>query len=145
MNKGKLPKKDPSSIRNTIAVLNNRKKELEEEYRLKIKEIDNVISGLRGDNTIESTNKKTSEKKHLQIPSNYDSNLSWDEKTLFVLSKLNEGFVTDLADKLCSIDDSFTKEQASRNITLSASRLYDKGNGVIDAKKFGKKYKYFLK
>lgn len=76
------------------------------------------------------------------IPSEWNENLTWADKTLYVLSCIREGFVDDIVNKFVELSPKSEKETVKKNITFNASNLYT--GKRIGAKKYGLKNKYSI-
>ncbi len=76
------------------------------------------------------------------IPSNYSDDFTWNEKVLYALGRIKNGFVPDIVKELQKVskDD---ETLLLKRITVIASNL--KKNGILGGKAHGRKLKYFIK
>ena len=83
------------------------------------------LYGLLDMNRIDESFKE--EFKPLQIPVEYNTENSWEEKSIYALALLEEGTARDVAAKIEELEPSSQKEEAEKHTSEVLKALFDKG------------------
>ncbi len=78
------------------------------------------------------------------ITDKYDINFTWEDKCLYVLNQLGEGYAADVVKKMLSIDPSLNEERTIAAVAFYLSKLLRAGK-IKKVGQSGRKYKYGLK
>lgn len=81
-------------------------------------------------------------KLNLSLPSQYDPNLSYPDKVLFVVGEKRGALVEEIVSYIANIEKTTDLEALKQRITQVASKMGR--NDRLTFKKYGRKYKYFL-
>jgi len=123
-------------LRDQIASLENKKFEISLELEEKIaylkswEEYESQLNGVVG------ITEHLKPKKRIKIPKQYGNYLTADEKFLYIIDLVGEGYIKDFADKLQELDPSYNdKERAGKIARQRVSFL--KLNGYLECKEQG--------
>lgn len=121
---------------------------LKNEYTAKVslykRKLDAVLTLLENENDEFSTVKFTNSgqiKPLIDLPDIWDQNLSQKQKIYYIMSKIKEGFATDVASELVIMEEEeLSLDKAKKIATLKLSSL--KSDGLLAFKNIGGRYKY---
>lgn len=128
-----------------LTVLKAKEKELE--AQLSQNSIFKQLEGVR--TTIALFQNGTSENGHeptlqtIKIPAEYSSDLTWKERVLFVLNKLNTAYVSQIVEELKRLGAKDSEEALSKRVGVTVSAM--KKKKILGVKWVGKKGEYFIK
>ncbi|MBI4944998.1 MAG: hypothetical protein HY840_01200 [Bacteroidetes bacterium] len=80
--------------------------------------------------------------KKFDLPDEYSVHWGQDDKILFALKNIKEGFSEDVAKELVRLDDSFDKTGSEKLARQKLSKL--KGLGYINHSAIGRRHKYSI-
>ena len=127
---------------NTIIDLKRKEKEIYQELQTlnlfkQWESLKSTIGLFENINTVQRATKEN-------IPTEYATTLTWGDKVLFAVNRIEEGFVPDIADELLKFEPGMDKETIIKRISGMVSLLIDRDRLRV-LKKVGRKNKLGLK
>ncbi|OFY64193.1 MAG: hypothetical protein A3H98_12510 [Bacteroidetes bacterium RIFCSPLOWO2_02_FULL_36_8] len=120
--------------------------EKKQELLQQVTTIDNTILMFGGEINPEINGKNGKNIINMDIPNEYDFNLTWEEKTMFALKHLKkEALVEEIVSYLKKLEPDEKEDILFKRVRVAASNLCHKRGLIEIAKKIGKKVVYRYK
>lgn len=133
----------------SIAALLEKRAKLEkqlvsqQEIQKNIEAIDRVLKLMNPSKSAITPSEKNGKSGDLIVPPEYLPELTWEQKCIFAISLLKEGFVTDVGKKIHQLEPPISIQEAENRAKFSLSKLFRDGKLRVAAKQ-GKRYKYAM-